>query len=64
MVTDKFKVGNKVKVIRTKSTVQGTLYEDEICKIDSITHLDYDVCIKDNVGRKWYVDFCDISLID
>ena len=63
MVTNKFKVGDKVRINRSISTVQGTLYDDEICKIDSITHLDYDLCIKDNVGRKWYVNFCDVALI-
>ena len=63
MVSDKYKVGQKVKVTRSISTVQGTLYKDEICKIMGITYPDKDICIKDNVGKQWYVDFCDISLI-
>ena len=63
MVTDKYKVGQKVKVIHTVPTVNGTLYEGEICIIEGITYPDKDLCVKDSLGRKWYIDFCDISPI-
>ena len=58
-----YKVGQKVKVINTVPTVNGTLYKDEICTIDGIMFPDKDLCIKDSLGRKWYIDFCDIKPI-
>ena len=57
------KVGDKVKVIHTVSTVEGTLYEGEICKVDAKGFPDKDMRIVDSLGRIWYVDFCDISRI-
>ena len=62
MVTD-YKVGDKVKVIESISTVEGTLYENEICKVDGTIYPDKDLCVKDSLSWKWYIDFCDIHPI-
>ena len=57
------KVGDKVKVIRNIPTVDGTLYEGEICKIDAKGFPDKDMRITDSMGRIWYVDGGDVTLI-
>tara|TARA_B100000131_G_scaffold194080_1_gene186574 strand:- start:164 stop:352 length:189 start_codon:yes stop_codon:yes gene_type:complete len=54
MITD-YKVGDKVKVIETIPTVDGTLYENEICKVDGTIFPDKDLRLKDSMGRIWYV---------
>ncbi len=50
-----YKVGDKVKVVESISTVEGTLYQDEICKVDGTIFPDKDLRLKDNMGRIWYV---------
>ena len=57
------KVGDKVKVTRNIPTVDGTLYEGEICKIDAKGFPDKDMRITDAMGRIWYVDVGDVKLI-
>ena len=57
------KVGDKVKVIRNIPTVDGTLYEGETCKIDAKGFPDKDMRITDAMGRIWYVDMGDVTLI-
>jgi|TARA_B100000287_G_scaffold427165_1_gene476339 hypothetical protein len=64
MISDKFKTGDKLKVLRDIPTVDGVLYKDEIVKIDALTFPDYDMRVTDNLGRHWYIDFCDVALID
>lgn len=54
MITD-YKVGDKVKVLESISTVEGTLYQDEICKVDGTTFPDKDLRLKDSMGKIWYV---------
>tara|TARA_B100000287_G_scaffold393192_1_gene406212 strand:+ start:297 stop:503 length:207 start_codon:yes stop_codon:yes gene_type:complete len=63
MISDKFKVGTKLKVIRDIPTIDGVLYKDEIIKIDAIGFPDKDMRVVDNMGRIWYIDFCDVSTI-
>ena len=58
-----FKVGDKVKVIRDIPTIDGMLHKDEILKIDAIAFPDKDMRVLDSMGRIWYIDFCDVSLI-
>ena len=53
MISDKFKVGIKLKVIRDIPTIDGVLYKDEIIKIDAIGFPDKDMRVVDNMGRIW-----------
>ena len=48
------KLNSKVKVIKTITTVNGTLYENEIVRIDISENGHYRV--KDPMGRIWFVD--------
>ena len=50
-----YKIGDKVKVTESISTVEGTLYKDEICKVDGTIYPDKDLRLKDSMGRIWYV---------
>ena len=50
-----YKIGDKVKVTESISTVEGTLYENEICKVDGTIYPDKDLRLKDSMGRIWYV---------
>ena len=54
MMSD-YKVGDKVKVIESISTVEGTLYKDEICKVDGTVFPDKDLRLTDSMGKIWYV---------
>ena len=47
------KLNSKVKVIKTITTVNGTLYENEIVRIDRSENGHYRV--KDPMGRIWFV---------
>ena len=49
-----FKENSKVKVLKTITTVNGTLYENEIVRIDRSENGHYRV--KDPMGRIWFVD--------
>tara|TARA_Y100000356_G_C11066940_1_gene186885 strand:+ start:330 stop:521 length:192 start_codon:yes stop_codon:yes gene_type:complete len=60
----KFKIGDKLKVLRNIPTIDGVLYKDEIVKVDEMTFPDKDMRVIDNLGRQWYIDFCDVTLID
>ena len=59
----RFKVGDKVRIIRNLATVDGMLHKDEVVKVDGIVFPDKDMRVKDSLGRIWYVDFCDVALI-
>ena len=41
-----------------------SLNKDEIIKIDAIGFPDKDMRVTDSMGRIWYLDFCDVALID
>ena len=64
MIPNKFKVGDKVKVIKDMPTVEGMLHKGEVVKIDAMVFPDNDMRVLDSMGRIWYVDFCDVALID
>ena len=49
-----FKENSKVKILKTITTVNGTLYEDEIVRIDRSENGHYRV--KDPMGCIWFVD--------
>ena len=48
------KKGKKLKVIKTISTIEGTLYENEIVKFEQIEDGHYHV--KDTMGKIWFID--------
>ena len=45
----------KYRVIKTVTTVDGTLYKDELVAFENKEE-DGDWRVKDNMGRIWYVD--------
>ena len=47
-------IGKKAKVIKTISTINGTLYEDDVVLVERSENGNYRV--KDTMGRIWYVD--------
>ena len=58
-----YKVGDRLKVIRDIATIDGVLYKEEIIKVDAIGFPDKDMGVIDNMGRIWYLDFCDVGTI-
>ena len=48
-------VKKKYRVIKTVTTVDGTLYKDELVTFENKEE-DGDWRVKDNMGRIWYVD--------
>ncbi len=44
----------KAKIIKTVTTVNGTLYENEIVRVDRSENNHYRV--KDSMGRIWFVE--------
>ena len=55
------KKGKKLKVIKTVSTIEGTLYENEIVKFEQKEDGHYHV--KDTMGKIWFVDKNNLSKI-
>tara|TARA_Y100000590_G_C15266742_1_gene843408 strand:- start:57 stop:254 length:198 start_codon:yes stop_codon:yes gene_type:complete len=58
------KIGDKVRVISTKTTIDGTLYEDSIVKIDGIDIKKHQLRVVDNVGKIWHVLDIDLEKIN
>jgi len=58
-----YKVGDKLKVIKDIPTIDGMLHKDEIVKVDAIGFPDKDMRVTDNMGRIWYINFCDVGTI-
>ena len=57
--------GQKVRITETIYTVDGTLYEGSIVKIDDVGPFpDKDLRIVDDVGKLWYVDFIDVDRLE
>ena len=54
-------VSIKAKVLQTVTTVNGTLYENEIVRIDRSENNHYRV--KDSMGRIWFVDKKNIKIV-
>ena len=44
-----------MKVIKTVTTVDGTLYKDEIVKFQETVHSNGDDRVKDTMGRIWFI---------
>ena len=49
------KQGNKMKVIKTVTTIDGTLYEGETVKFQEAVHSNGDYRVKDSMGRIWFI---------
>ena len=49
------KTGDKMKVIKTVTTIDGTLYKDEIVKFQEAVHSNGDYRVKDSMGRIWFI---------
>jgi hypothetical protein len=47
-------IGKKAKIIETVSTINGTLYKDEVVYVENSENGNYRV--KDSMGRIWYID--------
>ena len=58
-----YNVGDRVKVIKDIATIDGVLYKDEIVTIDEKGFPDKDMRVTDNMGRIWYINFCDVGTI-
>tara|TARA_Y100000768_G_C23799426_1_gene596445 strand:- start:259 stop:441 length:183 start_codon:yes stop_codon:yes gene_type:complete len=50
-----YKAGDKVKVLTTKSTINGTLYEGTVVRIDSELDNSKDYRVVDDLGKIWYL---------
>tara|TARA_Y100001938_G_C7759695_1_gene267960 strand:+ start:210 stop:392 length:183 start_codon:yes stop_codon:yes gene_type:complete len=50
-----YKIGDKVKVLTTKSTINGTLYEGTIVTIDNELNNSKDYRVIDDLGKIWYM---------
>ena len=64
MISFEYKVDDKVKVIKTVSTVNGTLYKDTVVKISGIGFPDKDLEVKDPTGQLWYLNYEDVGAKD
>ena len=56
------KIGDKVKMLKTIPTANGTLYQGDRGKIDEILMLGK-LRITDAMGRIWYVNKSDVQVI-
>jgi len=55
-------IGQKVKVLNDISTIDGTLYKDEIVKVEAAIHFgNSNLKVIDNLGRYWFVNSKDIT---
>ena len=49
------KIGDKMKVINTLTTIEGTLYEGEVVRFQEIEK-NGDYRVKHSMGRIWFLD--------
>ena len=61
MLRESIKVGDKVEVIKTVSTVDGTLYKETVVKVTGIGYPDKDIEVRDPLGKLWYLDYEDVT---
>jgi len=55
------KKGQKGIIKNTKTTVNGTLYKNEIVKVDELVFPDNDIRVVDSTGKIWYIDYSEIQ---
>ena len=46
---------DKMKVIKTVTTIDGTLYKGEIVKFQEAVNTNGDYRVKDSMGRIWFI---------
>ena len=49
-------VRKKMEIIKTVTTVNGTLYKGEIVKFQKVINSNGGYRVKDSMGRIWFVD--------
>ena len=64
MLNFDYEVGDRVRMLKTISTVNGTLYKGTVVKITAIEFPDKDIEVKDPVGQLWYLYFGDVEKWD
>ena len=57
-----YKIGDKVKVTESISTVEGTLYKDEICKVDGTIYPDKDLRLKDSSLKTQFLNINELDI--
>ena len=53
--------GQKGTIKNTKTTINGTLYKNEIVKIDEVGFPDNDIRVIDSTGKIWYMNYSEIQ---
>tara|TARA_R110000851_G_scaffold325596_1_gene493668 strand:+ start:500 stop:670 length:171 start_codon:yes stop_codon:yes gene_type:complete len=48
-------LGVKMEIIKTVTTVEGTLYKGEIVKFQKVINSNGDYRVKDSMGRIWFI---------
>ena len=60
---DEYSFGQKVKIVKNITSVDGMLHKNDIVKIDGHGGMS-DLRVVDSLGRAWYVNLSDIKSID
>ena len=55
------KIGERVRIERDISSVNGMLYKNAIVKIDEHNQKENTIRVTDNVGKIWWIDPSDVS---
>ena len=55
------KIGERVRVEKDISSVNGMLYKNAIVKIDEHNQKENTIRVTDNVGKIWWIDPSDVS---
>ena len=59
-----YKIGDKVQLLRNIPSADGMLYEGTKAKINEIGFPDKDFRVKDDMGKIWYINLSDISIVE
>ena len=57
------KIGDKVKINKDMTNIDGMLHKDTIVKVDDIRE-DGILRVVDLIGKIWWVNLSDVSVID
>ena len=55
------KIGERVRIEKDISSVNGMLYKNAIVKIDEHNQKENTIRVTDNVGKIWWIDPSDVS---
>lgn len=56
MIYNKYEIGERVRVTKNLITVNGTLYNNSIVKIDEVGFPDKEYRVIDSTGKIWYLN--------